>query len=324
VNICLVWWSGDQSGEATRFHKECFEEAGHRVFLSEGSIPDFADVVFSPIPTLNFENIDKPVIVQFAGYGRQLVLPDRGFSDNARECLERADLVTILDPTMFLEMDESGIDGETVTIPNATPPIVVPPEDHTKFRVLCPATDSLKGKKNLDRFVEAAEIAGEEEDVEFVIPVKSRGIYRNSMDWLEVDNLKVIPRQPHNRMLEWYGKSDIIAPFSACEIQPQTFLEGCLAGKPVIMDEMGLVQSVHREFLEEMEEDYGRIGSREFHERWRNQYHSGEGVHYLRAESSEELADLVLSLYADEKRRIELGNNALEWISEFWGSRGKG
>jgi len=98
VNICLVWWSGDQSGEATRFHKKCFEEAGHRVYLSEGSIPDFTDVVFSPVPTLDFENIDKPVIVQFAGYGRQLVLPNRGFSDDARRCLERADLVTILDP----------------------------------------------------------------------------------------------------------------------------------------------------------------------------------------------------------------------------------
>ena len=145
------------AGEATRFNKVCFEEAGHKVYPSEGEIPDFSDLVFSPIPSLNFESINKPVIVQFGGYGRQLVLPDQGFSSNARGCFEKADLVTILDPSMFLEMDKNGVDGETVTIPNATPPITIPPRNHAKFRVLCPTTDSLGGLKNLDRFVEAAE-----------------------------------------------------------------------------------------------------------------------------------------------------------------------
>jgi len=70
------------SGEATRFNKECFEKAGHNVFLSSGNVPNFSDIVFSPIPNLNFESIDEPVIVQFGGYGRQLVLPDQGFSDD--------------------------------------------------------------------------------------------------------------------------------------------------------------------------------------------------------------------------------------------------
>jgi len=292
--------------------------------LSSGNVPNFSDIVFSPIPNLNLENIDNPVIVQFGGYGRQLVLPDQGFSSDAKECLEKADLVTILDPNMFLEMDRNGIDGETVTIPNATPPITIPPKNHAKFRVLCPTTDPLEGMKDLGRFVEATEIVGEEEDIEFVIPTKSRGIYRDPVDWLGVDNLKIIPHQPYDKMLEWYGKSDIIAPFSSCEIHPQTFYEGCLAGKPVIMDSMGLIQSVHRDFLEEMEEDYG-TKSEKFHKRWENRYHSGEGNHYLKAESSEELAELVLELYTDEKRRAELGNNALEWISDdFWGPGDRG
>jgi len=305
------------SGEATRFNKECFEEAGHEVYLSEGNIPDFSDIVFSPIPNLDFESIDKPVIIQFGGYGRQLVLPNQGFSDDARECLEKANLVTILDPTMFLELDRNGIDAKTVTIPNASLPIVIPPENHAKFRVLCPTTDSLGGLKNLDRFVKAAEIVGGEENIQFVIPVKSREIYRNPVDWLGVDNLKIIPHQPYDKMLEWYGRSDVIAPFSSCEVFPQTFLEGCLAGKPLIMDEMGLIQSVHRKFLEEMEEEYG-TKSEKFHERWENQYHSGEGDHYLKAESPEELAELVLELYTDEKKRLELGSNSLEWANRFW------
>jgi len=312
------------SGEATRFNKECFEEAGHEVYLSEGNIPGFSDIVFSPIPNLDFESIDKPVIVQFGGYGRQLVLPDQGFSDDARECLEKADLVTILDPTIFLELDKNGIDEETVTIPNASPPIVIPPKNHAKFRVLCPTTDSLGGLKNLDRFVKAAEIVGGEEDVQFVIPVKSRGIYRDPVDWLGVDNLKIIPHQPHDKMLEWYGKSDVIAPFSEAEVFPQTTLEAYIAGKPLIVDQFGLIQSVHRDFLKEMEEDYGTVSSREFHKRWEDRYHSGESDHYLKAESSEELAELVLELYTDEKRRIDLGNSALDWVNNFWEPKERG
>jgi len=321
--VTLIWWSGDVSGKATRFNKECFEEAGHEVYPSEGEISDFSDVVFSPVPGLNFESIDKPVIVQFGGYGRQLVLPDQGFSDDAKECLEKANLVTVLDPSMFLELRGNGIDGETVTIPNATPPVTIPPKSHAGFRVLCPTTDSLGGLKNLGRFVKAAEIVGKEEDIQFVIPTKSRGIYRDPVDWLEVDNLKIVPHQPHDKMLEWYGKSDVIAPFSSCEIHPQTFFEGCLAGKPIIMDSMGLIQSVHRDFLEEMEEDYG-TKSEKFHERWENRYRSGEGDHYLKAESSEELAELVLELYTDEKRRLELGGNSLKWANLFWEPANRG
>jgi len=323
LHIALLWWRGNISGQATRFNKKCFEEAGHEVYLSEGNIPDFSDAVFSPMPNLNFESIDKPVIIQFGGYGRQLVLPDRGFSDDARECLEKADLVTILDPTMFLELDKNGIDGETVTIPNATPPIVIPPENHAKFRLLCPTIDPLGGMKDLDRFVEAAEIVGKEEDIEFVIPTKSRGIYRDPVDWLGVDNLKIIPRQPHDKMLEWYGKSDVIAPLSTCEVFPQTFLEGCLAGKPIVMDSMGLIQSVHRDFLEEIAEDFG-INSSEFYQKWRGEFGSGEGNHYLKAKSSEELAELVLELYTDKKKRAELGKNALEWANQFWEPSSRG
>jgi len=317
LHITLIWWGGDVSGQSTRFNRECFEEAGHEIYLSEGEIPGFSDVVFSPIPNLNFENIDKPVIIQFGGYGRQLVLPDQGFSDDTKKCLKEADLVTILDPTMFLEMDRNGINGETVTIPNAIPPIAIPPKNHAKFRVLCPTTDSSGGMKNLDRFVEAAEIAGKEEDIEFVIPTKSRGIYRGPVNWLGVDNLKIIPHQPHDRMLEWYGKSDVITPFSSCEIHPQTFFEGCLAGKPMILDSFGKIQSVHKEHLGDMIGDFG-MDSRDFHQKWRGEYGSGEGDHYLKAESPEELAELVLELYTDEKRRAELGNNALDWTDRFW------
>jgi len=326
VNICLIWWGGDVSGQNTRFNKECFEKAGHEIYLSEGEIPNFSDVVFSPIPNLNFENIDKPVIIQFGGYGRQLCLPGRGFSDVVEECMEEADLVTVLDPNMTIEMEEWELNtSKTVTIPNATPPITIPPQSDPKFTVLCPTADPTDGFKRLDRFVEAAKIVGEEEDsIRFVMPVKSRGVYRYSLEWLEVENLKILPRQPHEQMLEWFGRADIVAPFSATEIFPQTFLEGCLAGKPMILDSFGKIQSVHREHLGDMIEDFGRYNSMLFHGGWRGAYGSGEGNHYLHAGSAEELAELVLELYTDEKRRAELGNAAFEWISNFWKPRNRG
>jgi len=324
MDICIIWWAG-ASGSGTRWNRECFEGAGHDVTVSN-EIPSWADLVFSPIPNLNFDSIRQPVVLQFGGYGRQLCLPGRGFSDAVEECMEKADLITVLDPNMTIEMEEWGLDSsKTVTIPNATPPITIPPKNDPKFTVLCPTADPTGGFKRLDRFVEAARIVGEEEDsIRFVMPVKSRGVYRYPLKWLEVENLKILPRQPHERMLEWFGRADIITPFSKAEVFPQTMLEACVAGKPLIVDQFGLIQSVHRDFLKEMEEDYG-TESENFHKRWENRYHSGEGDHYLHAGSAEELAELVQELYGDEKRRAELGNNALDWIDHFWelSSRGK-
>ena len=125
--VTIIWWSGDVSGETTRFNKECFEGAGHKVILSN---PNLADVVFSPVTNLNFEDINKPAIVQFGGYGRQLVLPNQGFSSNARGCFEKADLVTILVPQYVpRKWTKMGSMGRPCTIPNATPPITIPPRN---------------------------------------------------------------------------------------------------------------------------------------------------------------------------------------------------
>jgi len=323
MNICLVWWT-NPSGPSTRWNRECFESAGHDVTVSN-DIPSWTDLVFSPIPNLNFDNIRQPVVLQFGGYGRQLCLPGRGFSDTAGKYMEEAHLVTVLDPNMTMEMEEWGLDSsKTVTIPNAAPPITIPPQSDPKFTVLCPTTDPTDGFKRLDRFVESARIVGEEDDsIRFVMPVKSRGVYRYSLDWLEVENLRLLPRQPYDRMLEWYGRADVIAPFSKAEIFPQTALEAFLSGKPAIFDELGMIQSVHREHLGDMIQDFG-MNSRDFHRKWRGEYGSGGGDHYLHAGSAEELAELVLELYTDERRRVELGKNALEWADQFWKPSSRG
>jgi len=305
----------------TRWNERCFSDAGHEVEVrfDLNKNPN-ADLVFTPVPGIEVDCL----VTQFGGYGTQLCMPERGFSPLAEKSLEESDLVTILDPNMFLLMEQEGLDGETVTIPNATPPINIPPKNSTGFTVLCPTTDPYGGTKRLDRFVEGAKIVGEEEPkIEFVMPIRSRRVWRSPIDWLKVENLRILPRQPFDRMLEWYGKSDVIAPFSKAEIFPQTVLEAYVAGKPLIVDQFGLIQSVHRDFLEKMTDDFG-MNSSEFYQRWKKEFGSGESDHYLKAGTSKELAELVLELYTDEKRRAELGKNAVEWVDRFWRPRDRG
>ncbi|GAI54367.1 unnamed protein product [marine sediment metagenome] len=89
---------------------------------------------------------------------------------------------------------------------------------------------------------------------------------------------------------------------------------------------MGKIQSVNRKYVEEMVKWFG-CSSKVFNELWEDKYKSGEGDHYLHAGSAEELARLILELYADEKRRLELGNNALEWVNAYskdWKPKDKG
>jgi len=149
-------------------------------------------------------------------------------------------------------------------------------------------------------------------------------VWHMPLDWLELDNVEFLPNMPHNTMLEQYARADVVIPFSAAEILPWTVFESFIAGKPTIVDVIGKVQSVHRKHVEEMVSWFG-TPSRIFHEKWCDRYASGEGDHYLHASSAEDLAQLILELYHDEKRRLELGNNALEWVGAYkWKPKDKG
>ena len=318
----VLWWEGSKGPTSTRWNERCFSDAGYDVEVKfKLNQNPKADLIFTPIPGIG-PNCPVPVVTQFGGFGTQLYIPGKGFSNLATESLENSDLVILHDSNFHILMEEEGLDGKTVTVPNAVPPLSIPPKKSKNFTVLNPSGGSRL--KEPGRFVEAAKIVGREEsEIQFEMPIRSGRIWRAPIEWLKVENFKPLPTQPFEKMLDLYARADIVAPFSAAEIHPQTFYEACLAGKPLIEDQFGLIQSVHRDFLEEMIEDFG-TESAEFHQRWKGDYESGEGNHYLKAESPEELAELVLELYADERRRAELGSEALKWINQFWRPKDRG
>ncbi|GAI38953.1 unnamed protein product, partial [marine sediment metagenome] len=146
------------------------------------------------------------------------------------------------------------------------------------------------------------------------------------LDWLDTDNIEFLPHQPHERMIQLYASADIVCPWSAAEILPWTVFESFLAGKPTLVDKIGMVQSVHIKYVEEMVKWFG-CSSKVFNELWEDKYKSGEGDHYLHAGSAEELAKIVIELYHDEKRRRQIGLNGLKWIdaySQDWKPKSKG
>jgi len=91
-------------------------------------------------------------------------------------------------------LEKWGVKGETRVVPNASPPITLPDIDSNSFTVLCPQGDS--PMKEPERLIEAIKLVGEREpDIEFIFPSKSKR-WRNPIDWLELDNLRMLPNQP--------------------------------------------------------------------------------------------------------------------------------
>jgi len=122
-----------------------------------------------------------------------------------------------------------------------------------------------------------------------------------------------------------YSRADIVLPYSAAEVWPHTVGEAFLAGKPTIVDAIGMTQSVPKNKIGEMVEDFG-LPSGEFEERHGDEYLAGD--HFIRCEGGpEKVAETILELYNDEGWRSELGNRASEWANEYekhWSLKDKG
>jgi glycosyltransferase involved in cell wall biosynthesis len=315
----IEWYK--RFGSISRWAAECFDAAGCKVAIStDWNDTSGADLVYSPVPGL--KKGDSPLFTQLEGYGAVSVLPGSKPSPRLRATFDNSDKVGVIDPNMHLELLRCGLDQNTLMIPNPIPNIVVPPKESQKFTVFYPSgTWSIKKP---ERIIEAARLVGKEEpNIRFAMSVGSK-IWHTPLDWLNLDNVDFLPNLSHEKMLEQYAKANIVIPFSACEIQPWTVFESFIAGKPTIVDVIGMIQSVHREHVEEMISWFG-TPSRVFHDTWARKYGSGEKDHYLWAGSSEDLAWLILELYHDEKRRLELGKNALEWAEAYkWKPKDKG
>jgi glycosyltransferase involved in cell wall biosynthesis len=307
----IEWYK--RPGSYSRWAADCFADAGCRVTVSTNwKDTSGADLVYTPVPGLKKE--DSLLFTQLEGYGAVSILPGSKPSPRLKMTFDNSDKVGVIDPNMHMELLRCGIDQNTLMIPNPIPNIVIPPKESQKFTVFYPS--GCWAIKKPERIIEAARLVGKEEpDIRFVMGVGSK-IWRLPLDWLELDNIEFLPNLPHEAMLEQYAKASIVIPYSAAEILPWTVFESFVAGKPTIVDVIGKVQSIHREHVEEMVSWFG-TPSNVFHDKWASKYESGEGDHYLQAGSAADLAWEILTLYRNEKRRLELGNNALEWVSAY-------
>lgn len=323
--VRIIEWQ--RTGPLTRWAGKYFEENGCRVEVSynRADTGPPADLVYSPVPGLK-KTEGIPLVTSLEGFGSVSIMPriDKP-SPKIAETFKESSKVLLADPNMLVELRRCGIDQDSIMMPNPAPDITIPPKESPEFRVFCP--QGVWSIKHPERIIESAKIVGREEPkIRFVMPVGSERVWRCPLDWLELENMEFLPSLPYPKMIEEYAKADIVAPFSAAEILPWTVFEAFIAGKPTIVDVIGKVQSVHKKYVEELI-SWFRTPSRIFHEKWEEKYHSGEGDHYLHANSAEELARLILELYADEKKRLELGNNALEWVNAYsqdWKPKDKG
>jgi len=300
-------------GTPTRWAADCFADAVCRVVVStDWKDTSGADLVYTPVPGL--KKMDSPLFTQLEGYGAVLVMPGSKPSPRVKMTFDNSDKVGVIDPNMHMELLRCGMDQNTLMLPNPIPDIVIPPKESQKFTVFYPS--GCWSIKKPERIIEAARLVGKEEPgIRFVMSVGSK-IWHMPLDWLELDNVDFLPNLSHAKMLEQYAKADIVAPFSAAEILPWTVFEAFIAAKPTIVDVIGKVQSVHRKYVEELVSWFG-VPSRLFHEKWEDKYASGEGDHYLHADSAEDLAKLIIELYHDEKRRAELGLHAQQWVDAY-------
>lgn len=322
--VKIIEWS-KRTGPKSRWAVNCFDDAGCTGIISEdwtdtgGSV----DLVYTPVPGLK-KTEGIPLVTQLEGYGGVSVMPGSKPSPKLRETFENSNKVLLVDPNIYLELVRCGIHHDTIMLPNPAPKVTITPQDSSNFTVFCPS--GTWNIKHPERVIQAARIVGEKEpSIRFVMPVGSKKVWNWPLDWLDLENVEFLPTLPYDKMLKQYAKADIVIPFSAAEILPWTVFESFLAGKPTIVDVIGKVQSVHREHVKEMVSWFG-TPSRLFHERWKDKYLSGEGDHYLHADSAEGLAKHILELYKNGKRRLELGLNAQKWIDAYgnWKHKDKG
>lgn len=311
-------------GSLTRWAANCFTDSGCQVEISNNwkDTGPPADLVYTPVPGLRATK-GIPLVTQFEGYGGVSVLPGSKASPKIAETFKNSSKILLADPNMYFELKRCGIDQPTLMMPNPAPDVEIMSKKSSNFTIFC--SQGAWCIKNPGRVIRAANIVGKEEpDIRFVMPVGSERVWRWPLKWLEADNVEFLPTLPYEKMLEQYAMADVVAPFSAAEVLPWTIFEGYVSGKPVIADVLGKTQSVHRKYVADMVSWFS-TPSKLFHKKWEDKYGSGEGDHYLHAGSAEELAKLILELYGDEKRRLELGLNAQKWIDAYdWKSRDKG
>jgi len=315
LKVAIKDWSG-QTGDRQSRHKLMFEQAGAEVVDVDNGNPHF---VWTPIPGMD-NDVTCPMITQLGGFGSNYLLPSTPKPSPAFEqTFINSDIVSTIDPIMYHVLDKRHEGMKVVPLPSPHKFAEgIENVDDGKFNVLNPM-GSMEFKKP-EEFVEGVKIVGEENsDIHFYLVQKGKHTLQFPTEWLDLDNLTILPQMPMEELKKYYGLADVIAPWSAAETGPNTAFEGFALGLPVVTRMMGLTLTVSHEHLPDMIDDFG-MGVRDFDDKWKSRYGSGDGEHYVQAETVDEFVDTILHLYNNQGKQWK----GKEWIDKWWDLEDRG
>ena len=332
--IKLVWWS-DQTGISTRGNLHILREAGHSVDPNavDPEKSDFSDydMIFTSIPDIEIDT-DTPVVTQLCGYGPNFMYPNGKPTEAAYRTFDNSEEVITLDPKLYLDLranakEEYLEDIHNIKIiPNPTPPIrgggTIYPGNSLNIVFL-----SHSKLKNPDKFLDIIDGVDKEtvdgRKVKFWVPTGSKYSWDESLEWFKKDNVTCLPELRYSSMIALMRRADIGAVYSEAENQPLVIFEAWKTETPLITNNISMVQSVSKEYLEDMIPDFGSR-AKGFHNEWRDKYMSGNKEHYIYTKNKKKYIEELNGLINNPERRNELAENGRSWIDKFWEPKDRG
>lgn len=322
LTVGLQWWE-NQSGKKVEYHEKQFKLAGFKTVKE--SPWKRCDCIYSSIPGWTPNSCNVPIVQHYMGYGEGYITPEGDVGLNVVNSLEEADMKIILDPNIALTLKKTDVDKEKYrdmkVIPLSRRPETLFCEDVTsdRFIVLNPSKDW--DIKKPEKFIEAVEIVGREApEILFIFPSATWHARNAEFFDNDLNNLIVTARLPHHLVKMFYKMADVVTPWSFAETFSFAAMESMFYGKPTITKMTAKTFTIAEEYLDSVISDFG-MNVEDFHERWKSKYFTGDGKHFIHAETPEELAENILKLYTDRKERERLGDNAKKWESNFWTER---
>lgn len=319
-------WYKSQSGNRYDRIKKAIESTGATVIEYENRSSFDIDFVYSSIPNRSF---DEFTYSHLGGYGT-LINPRGYMSEKYKMMLKESDVLLMLDPLLYLESFRQAdlpdrILDKIVICPLGKPQVnrdVDAEIDTDKFIVFNPMGDW--DIKRIDEFIKTVRIVNDRmgDKIHFLQTTKNGGIYNNRLEWLNIDNLTLLPEMSYEDMMKIYKVSDLVTPWSNCEVFSNTAMESFSFGKPTILRTFSKILSIDKEYLDDLQSSYFS-NVKDFHERFKDLYETGKGEHYLATDDYTELADMIIDVYKNYEDYQYIGKNAKKWMDNFWTKKEK-
>jgi len=271
------------------------------------------DLFFTPSP-FQLSVFDPPCFTVLQMGGRVSFL-------GLDKAVEHAELVTILDPNLYMWFKSQGVEldwDKIRLVPNGLhydlfkPKPSDPEEKRETMNVL---TAKIGGTaKPGTNFIKVAEkVHGKGyRQIRFMAPVQNIRMAKWS------SHIRPLKSRPYYKMPQLYREADVYLNVPKEEVLPNSVFESFMTGLPTVVGtfthSIGRIQTIPTSKLEEMKQDFG-LPIEEFHEKWSRFYDRGD--HYLKGSTIDEVADLIIRLYENPSERFKYGMRARLWAETF-------